>query len=449
MSPIRRWLAALPLLLAPAVGLAATPEPALLMVSVDGLRPVEVLEAKARGAQLPTLTRLLAEGAHAQVEGVLPTVTYPSHTTLITGAAPARHGILANTTFDPLQANAGGWYWYAEDIKAETLWQAARRAGLSTGNVQWPTTVGASGIDWNLPQMWRSGTADDAKLNRVLATPGLDADLAARAHVAVPSGINETPESDEARGSLAEALIAAHAPRLLTVYFTAFDEAQHEHGPDAPEGRAVLERIDAALGRVIAAERARYPQAHVALVSDHGFARVTSQLCVTRALVDAGLVRTDAKGKITGWDAAAWTMGGSVAVVLAKDDPALKARVAALLEKLRADPANHIVQVIDGAAARALGGQPDAAFVLQLGDGMMTADWAGPETPLVAPARYPGMHGYFPSDPRMRATLLVAGPGIRAGKDLGLIDMRRIAPTLAGLVGARLANAEGEVLDLR
>ena len=49
----------------------------------------------------------------------------------------------------------------------------------------------------------------------------------------------------------------------------------------------------------------------------------------------------------------------------------------------------------------------------------------------------------------MRATLLVAGPGVRAGKDLGLIDMRRIAPTLAGLIGARLANAEGEVLDLR
>ncbi|MBS0254748.1 MAG: alkaline phosphatase family protein [Proteobacteria bacterium] len=443
----------LALIAAPAA-LAAPPPappapPALLLVSIDGLRPVEVLEAQARGARLPVLTGLLAEGAHARVVGVLPTITYPSHTTLITGAAPARHGILSNTTFDPLQANSGGWYWYAEDIKVDTLWQAARRAGLTTGNVQWPVTVGVAGVDWNLPQIWRSGTADDAKLGRVLATPGLTRDLETRASVAVPTGIDETPEADEARGRLAEALIASHGPRFLTTYFTAFDDAQHQHGPDSPEARAVLERIDAALGRVLAAERARWPQAVVALVSDHGFGKVDRQLCLTRALADAGLVQTDARGKITGWDAAAWNMGGSIAVLVARDDPALKARVGAVLDRLRADPANGIARVLDGAAAQAMGGQPQAAFVIGLAPGVMAADWAGKDTPLLAPAHYPGTHGYLPDDPRMRSTLLIAGPGIARGRDLGEIDMRRIAPTLAGLIGARLADAELPPLDLR
>ena len=78
------------------------------------------------------------------VRGVLPTVTYPSHSTLLTGASPARHGIYANTTFDPLNRNQRGWYWYAEDVKVRTLWAAASEAGLALANVYWPISVGAN-----------------------------------------------------------------------------------------------------------------------------------------------------------------------------------------------------------------------------------------------------------------------------------------------------------------
>ena len=76
------------------------------MISIDGLRPDYVTAADAHGAKIPNLRRFLKEGAFAQgVVGVIPTVTYPSHTTLITGVSPATHGIFANTTFDPLREN--------------------------------------------------------------------------------------------------------------------------------------------------------------------------------------------------------------------------------------------------------------------------------------------------------------------------------------------------------
>ena len=75
--------------------LSATAQAApVLMISVDGLRPADVLEAKARGIKVPTLAKLAAGGAYATgVRNVLPTVTYPNHTTLITGVWPSRHGI--------------------------------------------------------------------------------------------------------------------------------------------------------------------------------------------------------------------------------------------------------------------------------------------------------------------------------------------------------------------
>src|SRR5258708_12725534 len=157
----------------PALAQEPPSRPAVILISIDGLKPEYVLDADAHGLKIPALRRFLREGAYSTgVHGVVPTVTYPSHTTLITGVSPARHGIYANTTFDPLRKNFGGWYWYAEDIKVPTLWDIAADAGLSTANVHWPVSVAAR-ITYNLPQYWRAGTSDDRKLLRTLSTPGL------------------------------------------------------------------------------------------------------------------------------------------------------------------------------------------------------------------------------------------------------------------------------------
>jgi hypothetical protein len=53
-----------------------------------------------------------------------------------------------------------------------------------------------------------------------------------------------------------------------------------------------------------------------------------------------------------------------------------------------------------------------------------------------------GMHGYLPDHPAMRPTFITAGPGIPRGRDLGIVDQRAIAPTLAHILGVRLPEAE-------
>src|SRR6266404_7117167 len=114
---------------------ALQPAHPVVLISIDGLRPDFVLEADHYDLKIPNLRHLLQQGSYASgVHGVLPTVTYPSHTTLVTGVSPERHGIEANTTFDPLNRNFEGWYWYAEDIKVPTLWDVASDAGLSVAN---------------------------------------------------------------------------------------------------------------------------------------------------------------------------------------------------------------------------------------------------------------------------------------------------------------------------
>jgi predicted AlkP superfamily pyrophosphatase or phosphodiesterase len=424
----------------------------VLMISIDGLRPGDVIHAEQRGMKLPNLRRFLADGAYATgVTGVLPTLTYPSHTTLITGTAPAQHGVLSNTTFDPANINTDGWYWYSSDIHVRTLWQAAHAAGLSTGNVHWPVSVGAQGLDWNLPQIWRTGHEDDVKLLTALATPGLPAALEKGDHYA--QGKDESLEGDANRTAYAARLIALHHPGFLTVYLAGLDHVEHASGPDTPEARAALERLDADVGVLVAAEQAALPQAVIALVSDHGFAKVDMAFNLSRALIDAGLLHVGPVGPmggiaITGWEAAAWASGGSVAVVLAHpEDAALRAKVAALLERLKADPANRITRIITQPAIAGQGGNPQAAFYLDLGPGMMAFPYLSPTLPLVGPTPYKGMHGYFPGNHDMDATFMLMGPGVPHGRDMGQIDMRAIAPTLARIMGASLPEAQAKPLD--
>jgi predicted AlkP superfamily pyrophosphatase or phosphodiesterase len=53
-----------------------------------------------------------------------------------------------------------------------------------------------------------------------------------------------------------------------------------------------------------------------------------------------------------------------------------------------------------------------------------------------------GMHGYLPDRPDMRSSFFIVGPRVPAGKSLGEIDMRQIAPTIAKILDVTLADAE-------
>lgn len=61
---------------------------------------------------------------------------------------------------------------------------------------------------------------------------------------------------------------------------------------------------------------------------------------------------------------------------------------------------------------------------------------------IAQPATYKGMHGYMPDLPQMRSTLIVAGPALRRHGDLGEIDMRAIASSVAHILGVPLPTAK-------
>ena len=447
----RRCLAAfLGALVAAAAALSArAPDtaapPLLVMISIDGLRPDYITAADAHGAKVPNLRRFLKEGTCAEgVQGVVPTVTYPSHTTLITGVWPAKHGILANATFDPLRKNAEGWYWYTEDIKVPTLWDAAAKAGRTTASVQWPVTVGAH-VNWVIPEFWRANTPEDAKLLRAVSTPGLLAE-AEQQLGPYAGGVAATADADKTRGRFAQWILEKKHPALLTLHLIALDHIEHETSPFSAEAIATLEELDGVIGEVRAtAEKLAPGRAYVAVVSDHGFAKTENQLDLFPAFRDAKLFTMDDKGKIADWKAMPWVTGGSAAIML-KDpnDAATRSQVRELLAKVAGDPANGIDRVLEADDLHQRGGYPPASFFVTLKPGWKTG--SSLTDPLVMKAKLGGTHGELPDVPELRASFFLVGPGVAAGRSLGLMDMRDIAPTLAHAAGLSLPSADGKNL---
>lgn len=395
------------------------PSRAVLMVSVDGLRPDYVTEAGRHGLKIPFLRKFMEEGAHARVRGVLPTSTYPSHTTLVTGTAPARHGIYANHPFEPEARNPHRWYWYAEDLRVPTLWDAAAGAGIATGSVSWPVTVGAPGIRFNIPEYAGTRTADDLKMLRVVATPpGLLAELEKKAGAYI-TDVNQALPRDWARTRHAVELVRKGA-RFVTVHLAALDHVQHRHGPFSPAALAALEEIDGMIARLAEATRGADRAAAVCIVSDHGFAPVERALDLDAAFVKAGLMPRIASP---------WPSSGSAAIVV--KDARERARVKRFLDELAADPAKGIARILEREEIAALGGAPEAEFWVDMRPGFA-----------IGTGGSGGTHGHAPAHAELHAFFLIAGEGIRKGLALGEIDMRAVAPTVARALGVAFPSAD-------
>ena len=431
----------------------------VLMISIDGMKPEYVTEANAHGLRVPFLRSMMRDGVYASgVTGVWPTVTYPSHTTLVTGVTPAEHGIYANTEFDPMREFDGAWYWYAEQTRVPTLWQAAHAAGLRTASVGWPVSVNAPGVDFLIPEYWRGdhpgATAGptDRELMAALSRPDRLLDGMQRRLGPYMMGNEVTLAGDEIKTRYSIDILHIHKPGFMTIHLSSLDETEHEHGPFSPEADKTIEAIDGMVARLAKAAREANPATVILIVSDHGFVQLTHHVNLAIPFLQAGLIETSGEGddrSITGWKAQLWTAGGMAAVMLhdARDKQAAQ-QVGDLLHKLAADPNNGIAAALNHEEIQERGGFPDATFLVVFKPGYYAGDEESGD--LVTPIEDShGGHGFSPEFAEMRASFFLAGPGIAQHRDLGLIDMRQIAPTVAVILKVALPSAKAAVLDVR
>lgn len=379
------------------LGGAAFAQRPVIVLSVDGLDHRYLRDADKLGLKIPNMRRLMRQGSMADgVVGVVPTVTWPSHTTLITGVRPAEHGILGNRR---PKEEGGDYYWSVSLLKSRTLWQAAHDAGLRTAAITWPVTVDAA-IDLNLPEAFgkRNGGGMDLATIRAKATPGLVERI-----VAFDPTFQQEFMDDRTRAIAAVYFLKKEKLDLLLLHFVDHDAVAHEHGPFTKEAISELERTDAAIGSILAAA----PKgATVCLTADHGFERIDRMINLAPLKENISLVGGAAVART---ESAAAKLRNAQGV----------GREIPLAEFRRFAPeVQNVVAVFDSA--------PHTQFVIN---------------PVLPEAELPpherGNHGLWPGRADYRSVFVIFGPGIKPGKTLE-IDMLAIADRLAQVLQVRL-----------
>jgi predicted AlkP superfamily pyrophosphatase or phosphodiesterase len=182
-----------------------------VLLSFDGLGA----DALSRQQNLPAFERLAREGASARIINVDPTLTAPSHVSILTGADPQRTGVVSNRFHlpgTPVEQIARGM---DQDSDVETLVEAARRQGKRVGVVSFPT------IDNRTPRR----TAD---FGLVWAPPLVPARIVTLTRADfkrewVPPTWNERPLRRQSYSPVQRARIAWSAPLRVDVYLVAYD----------------------------------------------------------------------------------------------------------------------------------------------------------------------------------------------------------------------------------
>ena len=309
-------------------------DPRVILISIDGLRG-DILNNPAYTKDYPNLTRLMADGEYCtNVQTVFPSLTYPSHTSMITGVTPAKHGIVNNRPFMP-NNNFVDWYWYADSIEVPTLITKASQNGLVTLGISWPVSVGAK-MDWMLPEI--------KSVNDTISTIDL-----VRNHDRPESFLESikvrgvVPENGNPSGYNRDLLLheifmdtfVRKAPHLSLYHMIETDLLQHKFGKSSNEAKDAFMFMDSLVGNIIAFldDNKLWESTTLIITGDLGFRNYEKQVSLNRLFEKEGWLTLN-NGSISDWKVVCLGSGGSGFVRL-KDptDQEFKKRVRLLLSE--------------------------------------------------------------------------------------------------------------------
>jgi predicted AlkP superfamily pyrophosphatase or phosphodiesterase len=206
----------------------------VFVISIDGGKPAVIAQS-----HMPTLQRLAAEGSCTWTgTTIYPSLTLPSHSSMLTGVGPERHHVLWNT-WKPRKGVVG----------VPTLFSEAKSAGLSTAMF-----VGKE----KFQHLLQPGSVDHFELGR--AKPKEERTVLSRI---------------AAEG--AARYIMEKRPNVCFVHLSDPDDVGHKYGWGSPQQIKAFEDVDAALTEIVGAIKAAglIERSVLIITADHGGHRKT------------------------------------------------------------------------------------------------------------------------------------------------------------------------------
>jgi len=388
-----------------------------------------------------------------KVRSIYPSITYPCHTTMMTGVYPDRHGIINNE--QPVLGEVKSkWVHFRESVKAKTIFDYAHEAGLTTAAVFWPVTGNDPSIDHLMNEYWPQ-TPDETTEECFRAT-GSSEDVIE--HIIKPNLAvqrhRKHPYCDIFVTHCAADMIRRYKPNLLMVHPANIDAARHSSGVFSDAVTHALHEIDVWFGQIVNAceDAGILDDTDFFIISDHGQMNIVRVVNINVLLAENGFITTDEKGDIVSMKAFCKSAALSTHVYLTDPtDEKTKKELHAFLQKLCDEGVYGISRVYTAEEAKEeehLAG--DFSFVLET-DGYTTFgnDWRRPLVRSYDISDYKtgrATHGHHPAK-GVQPTFFAFGPDIEEGvvvENARLVDE---APTIARALGLEMVDTDGRVIE--
>lgn len=385
------------------------------------------------------------------VNSVYPSLTYPAHTSIVTGKMPKNHGVVNNTKLQPKRERPD-WIYQRKYIRGTTLYDEAKKKGMRTAALLWPV-VGKSRIRYAVPEIMVTRKWQ----NQILAN-------AANGPIRYQLEINKKfghlrdgirqPALDDFIQASALHTIRKYRPELFFLHLTDVDTNRHIYGVHHEKVTAALMRHDTRLGEIMTAlsEMGDMEETCVVILGDHYQKDVKRIAYLNYALKEAGLIGTR-DGRITDWQAIAKSCDGSCYIYLkegARAEKELQAKVRKLMDDLAGRADFGIAQIFTGEEAAMLGADPACFLMAEARDGWVFLDDWEQESKDIRDEKVHatrGTHGYLPRGEEYQTFFAAKGCGIKPGvveREIALWDE---GVTLAALMGLDLGDADGHVIE--
>ena len=423
----------------------------LIVISFDALSMIDFDYIK----DLPNFKHFLENASYCKnVRSIYPTLTYPAHTTIVTGREPKEHGIINNILLQPNREKPD-WFWYRKSIKGETLYDVAIDNGLKVAALLWPVTA-KSKIHYNMPEVlpnrpWQnqllvslfSGTPlFQYKLNKMFGT--------------IRKGTSQPELDNFAQKSLLYTL-KRYKPDLTLVHFTDLDSQRHDYGFNSKEAKEALHRHDKRLGEIIDTlkEENIYEKSTLVLLGDHSSLNTNKIIYINSIFKEKGYIHME-DGSIKNWDAIANSCDGSSYIyVKDKDNKKNVEEIRVILDELAKDENNGIEKVYSSEEASMMGADPNCSFMLEARLGYYFLNGVkdclikeiDPDTEHKGKDSMRATHGYSPDKHDYRTVFMLSGQGIKPHIILDNMSLLDEASTMANLLGLSLKQSKGRTLE--
>jgi len=420
----------------------------VVVICVDGL-PAAMFDDPA--ASMPTIRSLAAQGVRAK--GMIvsnPSVTWPNHTSLTTGVRPEKHGVLFNGVLErtglglPVKVNPRKDK--ADLVHAVTIYDVLHEAGLTAAAINWPCTRNATSLIANFPDVPDALEHTTPQLLAEMQQAGLltEQDLKSFGKLSAPA-------RDRIWTDAVCHTIRAHKPNLVLFHPLNVDGTHHKYGPHTAASYTAVAFADTLVRDVLHAidDAGIRAQTTVFIVSDHGFMTIPKTLQPNVLLRQAGLLTVEGS-TISTARAQVIPEGGIGMLYLTVPDSQSADRQKVL----------DLFQDQEGVAAILT---PDdfpryglplpseypqmADLILVAKDGYGINATATGDDFVVQSEATLGTHGFLSTNPKMLATFIASGAGIRSAEVLESVENIDLTPTIARLLNVDFPTADGTAIE--